>query len=243
MYWGIDYCKSGWIAVGLGNNTMQHGLYESIIAFWAAHHDDAERVLINIPIGLSSGPSERQADLQAMKTVGQRSTSSFQTLTRQSLEHGIKHNFAKGVRAKASEINHNIVGKKITLQSWGNVPKIYEVDTFLRRTDSARDVFMETHPEVIFWAFSGKPMRYTKKYGLGFAERIQALLLHQPNAMELVSEVFDSYQSSLEDDDALEAVACAVAAQCSTLLTMPKTPEVDDEGLPMQIVYPDTNTD
>lgn len=241
MYWGLNPCKTGWIAIGLDHRTVRHELYETIIAFWSANHGDAERVLINIQIGLPSGPNERLADLEARKQVGRRNTNVFQTPTRQAMMYGAKHNFAKGVRSKASDLNYEINGKKIILQAWNTVPKIYEVDTFLRRTDSAQAVFMETHPEVIYWAFTGELMRYSKKLGIGFAERMQALLPHQPNLLQLLSSAYDTHSNGLEDDDVLDAFACAIAARCETIQTLPKQPPMDDEGLPMQLAYPETS--
>ena len=66
-------------------------------------------------------------------------------------------------------------GKAISKQTYFILPKIREVDDFLRARPELREVVREVHPEVCFCELAGRPMDYPKKKQEGRDERRQAL--------------------------------------------------------------------
>ncbi|ELZ12532.1 hypothetical protein C479_04027 [Halovivax asiaticus JCM 14624] len=52
MYAGVDGCSGGWIAISYTDEVYRGtNFYEKIEALWA-EHDNVERILVDVPIGL-----------------------------------------------------------------------------------------------------------------------------------------------------------------------------------------------
>ncbi len=170
-YIGIDGCKIGWFWVGLD----REGAYETgvltqfpdIVKFL----NDAELILVDIPIGLpSKGHESRLCDTEARKMISPRGSSVFPAPARSALR---KKTYAEG-----SQENFRVLGKKLSHQSWAIAPKIKEVDDFLR-TNKPGTTIREMHPEVAFCALNGgTPMRHSKKRTAGVNERLALLSQH-----------------------------------------------------------------
>jgi predicted RNase H-like nuclease len=232
---GIDGCRAGWFTVSLFNDqSWKFEVFSNVEEIWRSlSHSDI--LLIDIPIGLrDAGSEERKCDIEARQLLGQpRSSSVFPPPTRPALDWE--------TREEASEVNHALTGRKIGVQTWGIVPKIREVDQFLRTTAEAREKIREIHPEVLFWALNeSKAMPYNKKRREGFAERLQVLRRHFPQSDELVIEALTKlHRNQVAGDDILDALAAAITGKCSHnhLATIPGAPERDSEGLPMEMVY------
>jgi predicted RNase H-like nuclease/catechol 2,3-dioxygenase-like lactoylglutathione lyase family enzyme len=231
MRWGIDGCKGGWIAIALDEDANPvFDLYPTIQDFWAKHGDKAERVLIDIPIGLPDD-MPRKVDSLARQILGVRRNSVFPVPTRLALEADDYH--------KAAEINQRLTGKKFSKQLWNIRPKILEVDALLQDRPAARDVFKESHPEVVFWALAERRvMGDSKKSGLGFNERLEILRRYEPSVNSILVEILAAHRRELVEDDALDALVLAIGAQIEELNSIPGEPAFDAYHLPMQIVYP-----
>ena len=240
IYWGIDGCKGGWIALGLEHGGTSHYAYVTTIPdFWDRYGVTAQRILIDMPIGLSSDADGRLVDAAARDILQNRRSSVFSVPTRDAIMLGGEHGFTDENYKIACDINREIEGKAFSKQGWNISAKIYEVDTFLRDHISLKDSIVETHPEVLFWALNNQqPMRYSKKTGLGFMERVELLEQYQANALDLIREIYEVHRRVLVDDDIVDALACAVCARMQNLTTIPQTPKLDAHGLPMQVVYP-----
>jgi predicted RNase H-like nuclease len=120
------------------------------------------------------------------------------------------------------------------------VPKIREVDTFLRAREDARGKIREVHPEVCFWGLSGSPMRHNKKTSAGFSERRDLLMGLYPHTEAIVGDALEKwFRKEVAKDDVLDALAAAVTGYlgADSLKTLPATPERDGIGLPMEMVY------
>lgn len=87
---------------------------------------------------------------------------------------------------------------------------------------------------------SGKPLGHAKKGTDGLLERLHILQNHDGRAGELVAESLLRYRrSEVAEDDILDAMAAAVvASKFPALTTVPERPELDDRGLPMEMVIP-----
>jgi len=119
------------------------------------------------------------------------------------------------------------------------------VDDFLLTYPKARQIIRETHPEICFWSLAnGKSMNYTKKKAQGFDERLNLLRQNFSQSKEIVNTALGRFKRiDAAKDDILDSIAAAIVASSPTnsLVTIPKIPETDKKGLPMEIVFTDSN--
>ncbi len=232
---GIDGCHRGWFTVTLREPTgWQVAVFSQIAEIWR-HLSAAGLILIDLPIGLpSSGPPTRRCDRAARRLLGfPRSTSVFPTPCRPVLT--CPH------RPSASELNLALCGRRLSGQTWGLLPKIQEVDGFLRTNSLARRKIRETHPEVLFWALNhGRAMVHKKSRPEGFQERLAVLKKYFPPSETVAHHALSNFpRSRVAPHDVLDALAAAVTALLGhdRLAVLPPEPEYDALGLPMEIVY------
>lgn len=240
VFVGVDGCRAGWFAVAL-TETDSFGVFQfSKILDLLNYFCDGNtylRILVDIPIGLIDSKSDckrRFCDLEARRLLRPyRQSSVFPTPCREAI-------YARSYES-ACNTNEEITGKRLTKQTWGIVPKIREMNDFLIATDSAKEKIIETHPEVCFWALAGKPMEYSKKESEGFSERKELLQKICTSTDEIVQSAFSKYRrKDVARDDILDALVASVTAKLSfqrELKSVPKIPEKDSQGLPMQVVY------
>ena len=235
-YIGVDGCPDGWIAVKYGADDF-HGafFYETIEDLWEAHRD-AERILIDVPIGLREDSNEpRLCDTAAREVLSpRRHTSVFPTPVRAAA----REETYETAKAKQEELTDG----SLNLQTWGITPKIDEVDQFLLTHDDAQETIRESHPEVCFWAFAGEPMEYSKTSdrASAFWERVSVL---RKIEADVYDHLWDAGTSNIggraSNDDLIDAFAVALTARAdeTDLRTLPEDVEHDEKGLPMEIVY------
>lgn len=232
MHVGVDGCKRGWFFFQFGEGEPSFGVVP-LLSDLLKELPDNSVVLVDIPIGLrEANEGGRLCDFDARKALApKRSSSVFPAPCRQAV---YASSYTDG-----SAVNKRILDKKLSKQSWAIAPKIREVDELLQRSDGARLMVREVHPEVCFWGLTGAPMDLSKKTREGFTERLDVLSTHLPDAREIAAAAFlehGGYETARDDIlDALVAAYCALrVADCRTI---PGEPEIDPTGLPMEMVY------
>ena len=230
---GVDGCRGGWFYIGLEPSKCPRSGIASELAQLVRAAGDSDRIFVDIPIGLQA--QTRQCDRMARKLLGHpRASSVFPPPARQALE-------SSGY-AEASKCNHAVTGRRLSRQTFAIVPKIREVDTLLRRSDRARRIVREVHPEVCFHGFAGRSMKSSKKKPEGYRERLALLESVRPGAACEVRDILEQYRrKDVARDDVVDAMAAAITAASapSALRTLPAFPERDREGLAMEMVYVD----
>ena len=230
---GVDGCKIGWFFTAINHeNDWEIGVSENIEKLWKTHKNSS-LILIDIPIGLPF-KNPRACDIEARKLLGKGKTSCvFPPPCRKAAA-------AKNYK-QACETNKNILGKKISLQTWHISKKIKQVDDFFLANPQAKQKIRETHPEICFWALAGgRTMKYSKKKALGFHERLDVLkkVFYQTEAV--VKTALKRYKrKEVAKDDILDSISATMVA-CSpvnSLSTVPEIPGKDAKGLPMEIVF------
>ena len=232
-YLGIDGCRAGWLLLGLnddGENMCQ--LLPRIVEL-DAYLALAEVILIDIPIGLRGRhPDERSCDKQARRVLRpDRGASIFPAPSRCALQCQTYE--------QASERNRGCTGRRLSKQSYAILPKIREVDDYLKQRDRRAKIH-EMHPEVCFWALNNQTaMRYNKKQREGYEERLAVLTRYASQARHTIELAMQQYKrADVARDDIVDALAGAVTARNSQpLRRFPESPETDEVGLPMEIVY------
>ncbi len=229
---GVDGCREGWFYFGLADGNAEFGVVSQLQDL--LQRTEAESpVFVDIPIGLlEGGECERLCDLEARKVLSPRRGSSvFPVPSRPAI-------YAENYR-EALRRNRRALGKGLSKQSWAITPKIREVDELLQSRPDLRTLVREVHPEICFWALTGKPALHSKKTRVGFRERLSTLESHLPDAAAMVAAAFLEHGGfEAQRDDIVDALVLALCAshagECSTL---PATPELDASGLQMEMVY------
>ncbi len=235
-YIGIDGCRSGWFYVGLDENDKYSFGVISDISEIKNEINIAEQVLIDIPIGLREfDKKERLCDLEARALLGNRRSSVFPPPSRLALNQNDYH--------KASTVNFDCTGRRLSKQSFAIMTKIKEIDDFLFNKNIQNKI-REMHPEVCFWALNGKkPMIFNKKKPEGIRERTLLLKQFYSNSERLIDEAKAKFlRKDVALDDIIDALVGAVTAKNeNNLRTLPVNPENDIKGLLMEMVYYEIN--
>lgn len=234
-YIGIDGCRSGWFVAGINKDGKVHtGLFADIDSLVGAF-PGAMQFLIDMPIGLPFR-EKRACDFEARKKLSpHRSSSVFSVPSRNSL-------YAPSYE-EACQVNLDLMGNKLSKQSWNIGKKITEVDLFLTQNPGFKGILRECHPEIAFWSLNkGKAMMHSKKTAEGQEQRLSILCQYLPEA----GPAYDLAQKKwrrkdLAKDDILDALVLAIAASFP-LKSLPPNPPLDRRSLPMEIVYPDTGS-
>jgi predicted RNase H-like nuclease len=226
---GMDGCKDGWAVAALTGERVDIEVYAAIADAFAAHAD-AERFLIDMPIGLPENADDLRPDAAARRLLRGKASSIFNCPCRQAVYAGLKD---------ASAVNRAVLGKALSAQSVGLIPKIRELDEYLCSHADIRARVFESHPELCFARLSGAPATEKKNRPEGQQKRLSILSPFCPAVRGAVEHAgFRKNRAAL--DDLIDAACLAVAAQLSLtrpLVSVPERPQPDARGLTMQIVY------
>jgi len=227
---GADGCKGGWIVVlhDLRANALTWRvvarLSDLIIAV-----DEPTLIAVDIPIELPEHGT-RACDTEARTLLGERRSSVFPAPIRAML-HAHSHE-------EACAIGREAEARALSVQSWGIIDKIREVDIASRGSAVMRSRLVEVHPELSFRALNGgAPLAHSKKDAEGRAEREKLL---RAAYGKVVDEAQKSRPPGCQSDDLLDAFAAAwTAARIAReeAVTIPAEPERDETGLRMRMVY------
>jgi predicted RNase H-like nuclease len=222
---GVDACKAGWVGVVLSAGTATAVVAPTISELVAAvrtDHPDLAVVGIDIPIGLPD-TAPRQADVLARKRLPTgRKSSVFPAPTRVAT--------AAETHVEASAANRDATGVGISVQAFGLVPKILEVDAYVRSPRSCRIV--EVHPEVSFAAMDAASVVPAKRTAAGAESRESAL-----RAAGIEPPAYVRGQGYAANDllDACAAAWSAARVVRGDAETLPSPPETFSDGLPAAI--------
>lgn len=195
-------------------------------------HPAVKRWAVDMPIGLASdGP--RECDAIARRLLGPHRRSSV-------FSAPVLAAVVAGDYREACRRSFAASGRKLSLQTWGLVPKIVDVRRTLLADGRLRRRVFETHPELCFTRLAGEPLAEGKKTDAG--RRRREGLLAAEFGGEAVGRLVTQAQGTrgVGVNDALDAAACWTAAELLAVDKANQAPErarADAEGLPMQILW------
>lgn len=234
---GVDGCKAGWLAVRGDGRRLSYCIHETMADLLAAQRQ-ASRIFVDIPIGLPwEGCPVRPCDALARQKLGHRHVCVFPAPSRAA---------CRAVRAgrrpdEARQLNLEAIGKSLSAQALGICDKVAEVDELLLADPLARQRVREVHPEICFWALNGRmPMAAAKTSRAGIDDRLRLLTYRLPAAADLLDRMMrQERRSAVKADDALDALVAYLAANADLpdLRRLSGSPEIDQEGLAMEMVY------
>ncbi|MEF8813479.1 MAG: DUF429 domain-containing protein [Halovenus sp.] len=230
---GVDWSSGSWVAVGFDGGFDHADVFGEVGDLWQRYEDTADRILIDVPIGLvEEGDGGRECDQRAREVLGPRSSSVFTPPVREATR--------KRRYPAAKRVNERKADRGLSKQAFAISDSIAAVDELLQNVPEARGTFQESHPEVCFRAFAGEPLQYSKKIAGGYAERMRTLAAYETDAPPVVQSVAESTGGEkVAVDDVLDAVVLAYTARPGDgrLRSLPPEPQRDPKGLPMRIVY------
>ena len=195
----------------------------------------AQLTLVDIPIGLPSAerPVLRRCDTMVRELLGPRASSVFAVPAREAV-------WADSY-AEACRRNKQILGRKLSLQSWNICPKIREVDAVFRIAPQLQESVRESHPELCFRLLNGgHPLENPKKSRAGQRIRRELLRSWAANLDAVIKQARRNHRSArLAPDDLLDAIAAAMVARLAAekkVASVPLAREYDACGLAMEIV-------
>ena len=234
---GIDGCKNGWVAVSLSTKGAII-VQEQTFSTFMEHLHGADAILIDMPIGLARNKEEaaHRPEKLARKFIPGKGASIFNAPSEQAA-------FCT-TYGDANAMNHHILGKGLSKQSYHICSKIREVDTYVKRHPSHAKILMESHPEVCFAHLhpDKEPILENKKSPIGQEKRLMLLKSYAPEVVSMVEQTLAS-SSELRKitDDVIDAACLAIVAKYGIeegFQTIPETPHENSHGMPMQMVYP-----
>jgi predicted RNase H-like nuclease len=193
---------------------------------------------IDIPIGLAEADS-RQSDVEARRKLGSRGVCVFPAPLRSTVEGTLDDaSYAKASRFQSKD---HVRGKGLSQQAWRLLPKIRQVDAFLRGNMSESRRILAVHPEVSFCIWNGNiPIASRKRTGNGRAQRARLIDDQWPGQRD---RLLTTLRSDRAGRFAVDDLHDAFAALCSMrryrmgrAIGLPRTTQKDARGLPMQII-------
>lgn len=227
---GVDGCPGGWYAVstsaaGASVTASVYARFSDLLARVPA----SSIIAVDIPIGLLDTGSRRCDDLTRRALAPRRRASVFPAPLRAVLG-ALSH-------AEASAMRRAIDGKGMSIQSYGIMRKVREVDDALRESPSHAATVFEVHPELCFATLNGgPPMMHAKRTAAGHAERCALLAGVYGDAP--VRLAADRNRRDVGRDDVLDALAAlwtALRIGRGEHGSLPAEPEHDAQGRRMAI--------
>ncbi|MXR40800.1 DUF429 domain-containing protein [Halobaculum sp. WSA2] len=251
-YIGVDWDSGAWVAVGYptdGEPAIE--IFDTIDELWQEHGDSANRIVVDIPIGLCGSLDDpgdclkhdetlsRRCDRLARKVIGPRSSSVFPAPCSAAV-NAASNNAA--TYSEINETNREHTGKGLTQQAASIADGIRQVDALLETT-AADETVVEGHPEVCFRAFADEDLQFNKSTVQGMVTRLDAMAAsteYEPGSWRDLARQLDG-NPGIGTDDLIDALGLALTARAGPdeIQTLPNTESLptDTRGRPMRIVY------
>lgn len=242
---GVDGCKAGWVAAASDGafDDVEITVFPTFDAVLDAHPAPAI-IAVDMPIGLPrrSGPGGRVAEAAARAALGRARASSVYAIPARCAVYAAvrtrppdrmaRFRAAVALARKASD-----TGAGFSIQTFGILPKVVEVDRCLRRRAGAADRVFEVHPELAFTIMSGTPCTHPKKTSAGESERLDRLAAAGIARAQVLPRLARR-GAGVARDDVVDALACLVVARriaSGDAVSFPSPPAHDEQGLPIAI--------
>jgi len=236
VLYGIDGCRGGWLVARVPEASEREFHPEFFVrtnlqSIFAQARKGVAVVAIDIPIGIPE-TGERRCDIRAREELPNgRKSCVFPVPTRSALP---ATNYIE-----ACLLNHKASGRRISVQSFGILPKIREIDRLM--TPGLQQFVREAHPEVTFAVLADQTDLGKKTCAAGRAKRL-AVLADQ--GLRLSLEEIRQQRMLLgrhlvKIDDLIDAAACVLTAKRigdKQHITFPSTVCKDSRKLRMEIV-------
>lgn len=231
---GVDGCRSVWIMIKHHLNEYTFGVYETLSTLITAHQQ-LERILIDMPIGLASKTHPRTLDRLLRNTLESRKSTVFNVPCRAAV-------YATSI-AEAKQINKAIEGKSLSIQSLSLCPKIIQIDTYLQQFPKSAIQLIESHPELCFKFLNNnwKTVQSKKSTQEGYRERLGILKKYEPKAEQICKDILKvTLRKDVKKDDIVDALCLCIVNQLggeNQLSFLQDENDRDEKRIRMRIAY------
>ena len=231
---GVDGCKAGWIAVIVFPEAFEKAEVKMFARFAELISQLATRsvIAIDMPIGLPERTKKggREADWAAREFLRPHQARIFPVPSRQAV-----YAYAKGfTEVSAIARKTSDPARAPSIQLFGILRPIQEIDAILRQYPALRDQIFEVHPEVSFKVMNSNEPLPSKKNERGMRLR-QYLLNNEGFAKAFLDR---PPPRGAGRDDFYDACACAWSARRilrGKARIFPRNPHLDGEGIEQAI--------
>jgi predicted RNase H-like nuclease len=222
-----------WLAVAYTDEGYDHtAVLDGVGELWTRYEETAERVAVDVPIGLESTTAPRPNEAAATDFLGDRQEAVVPAPVREAAR--------KQRYRAAARVHERKTGRNLSRDAFERARVITGMDEFMTTIDEARPMFVEALPELCYRAFAGEPLSYSPDVAAGYAERMRILAgfdRDAPPTVQSVAEATEGYEVPIPA--VLDGVALGLTMRPGggDLRSLPADPPTDGEGLPMQYVY------
>ena len=228
---GIDGYTGGWIAVIIDDgNFATAQVFSNEDLETLIESNAIEYAIVDIPIGLTSDSEPRNTEAAMRNFLTGRTSCVFNTPCRQALDTIDAQDYWH-----ASDVNHKILGKKLSKQTFNIMAKIRQADRVVQKL--GQDKIREGHPEVSFKILSGGQILGKKSKPDGMQHRTKLLQDAGFDCANLKQHLPNHKPAKL--DDLLDAAGLAWSAtrwKNNEHESFPSNPKKDSKNLEM-VVY------
>lgn len=213
---GVDGARAGWVGACLRSSpSLSPSTWETevrmfvdfqAVATHAAKHGST--LAIDIPIGLPDQVEPRACDIAARKLLPGRASCVFNPPSRDLLESDGDYPTVQHLVAKKREADPQARG--LTRQSVALIPKIAEVDTWIREHPTSNGWLFECHPELTFARLRGGDPAASKHSPAGAVERLRLLRALFPDLEDKVGALTAPTADLADGLDAYAALSAAL---------------------------------
>ena len=179
---GVDGARRGWVAAAATTEGTCTAFFGDIaeLADWRGTHPGGEEapVAIDIPIGLPEEVELRACDVEARSLLAGRRSSVFSPPGRFLLEAVS----ATPLYPRVQELVAERGGPGLSRQAAGLIPKIDDVDRFLRADPTRAEWLFEVHPELCFMEMNDGVLPAPKGTAAGLTQRLALVGRHFADA-------------------------------------------------------------
>ncbi len=213
---GVDACRGGWVGVVLRDGAFAGIHVTERLADLVARFGVVAAVGVDIPLGLmESGP--RGTDTAARALLGRRRSTIFEIAPRPCWE--------QPDHAAASALSRRLMGKGMSIQSWGLKAKLLDANALHDRQAAP---LWEVHPELSFQQMGLQFADGAKKTWRGQRARLRVLAA---NGIDVPEDL--GVAARVPADDVLDAAAVAWSAAriaAGQAYSVPDPPRVNERG-------------
>lgn len=230
---GIDGCPHGWIMVKSMAENYTYHIYEHFSEI-IRDHPNLHRILVDMPIGLSTRDHRRNIDQQLRKNLDGRKSTVFNAPCRAAV-------YAKNPE-QAKKENQIVEGKSLSIQSLSLCQKIREIDRYLSSGKADVDVF-ESHPEFCFKHLNTdcKVIDQSKHTLVGRHMRLEILRQYDQKLPETFLAILNSTKRKyVKPDDIIDALCLCLVNKLGfdhSLSFLKTYPARDNMRIEMKIAY------
>jgi len=228
---GVDGARGGWVFASL-SPALELTFSSSIESFFASHQEACQCILIDMIMGLPFSPETLRPEAMIHDLLGRHSASIFRVPCRASV-------YAENI-TDMYRLHETIMHQKLTPFSINLIPKIKELDIWLRYHQEMQSVIFESHPESAFELLNSERLKHSKHTKDGLQERFELLRSRIPD-LSLPSLQAFSKQHRLPLDDVLDAIVLAYTAELylsGQARLIPPHPQADEYGILMRAILP-----